>query len=738
MREFFFIPLLFSASFLFSQTKLDSLRSELEECKTDTGKISILIALTYNAGEYSDQINFSKKAFNLGLNVTSVKHKSRSEIVYGSYLAETKLDSGLSLIRLGINRYLKEGMDDYAANAIFVKGVTFEILSMYDSAISTYESLHMMASAKKIHPQWGDAAYALAYLNNNRGNNVEALKWAFEAKRAYTESENLKKTGQVLNQIGIIYDQQGLYSEALNNYLQALDYAIEYQDIDGEILIHNNIGVIYDNMNNNELAMKYYSNGLEKARINNLKADEATLLNNLSYIHLSNGDTVRGMQLLRRSLRIDLTKTDPCFESYPLEGLGSVFIAQGKLDSAEHLFNKALTLAKKCDDILVQVTVLKGLGEVYLKKERYNDAHESFYTSLELSSSSSLPAEMKQALFSLYQFHKKTGSTSLSLMYLEKYQSLSDSLNDQNNIEKATQLAAEYDFRKQTAKMERERALIEQEMSQEIEAKILENRLILFGVCLVLILVFVLIRAYVIIKKNNSRLQYLNEEKNKLIGIVAHDLRNPLNMIQGILPLVEETQKNVEDPYFPKYVEILNSSSDKMAGMIERVLDISAIENMRLNLKAEKTDLSSLTKKSISNFSAIAEQKKVALIDEIEESEGHFSQVDPNYLEQAIDNLISNAIKFSETGKKVFVSLTKEDTTNVIQVRDEGPGISEDEKKNLFKAFTTASSKPTANEVSTGLGLSIALKFIKAMNGNIEVDTELGKGTTFKVLLATY
>ena len=159
---------------------------------------------------------------------------------------------------------------------------------------------------------------------------------------------------------------------------------------------------------------------------------------------------------------------------------------------------------------------------------------------------------------------------------------------------------------------------------------------------------------------------------------------------------------------------------------------------MRLNLKTEKTDLSSLTKKSIGNFSAIADQKKVDLIDEIKENQGHFSQVDPNYLEQAIDNLISNAIKFSETGKKVYVSLKMEDTTNIIQIRDEGPGISEDEKKNLFKAFTTASSKPTANELSTGLGLSIAMKFIKAMNGKIEVDTELGKGTTFKVLLATY
>jgi len=707
----------------------------LDESSTDTAEISALINLAYASGDYKSQFEYSRAAFKLGEGVTSIRHKSRSEIVYGSFLSEIKPDSGISLINSGFRRYLENESYKYAANALYVKGVTFEVISMYDSALNAYENLFQLASDRAIHPEWGDAAYAIAYINNIRGKNLEALKWAFEAKKAYEKSENLKKIGRTLNEIGIIYDQQGLYSDALDNYLKALDFSIENDDIESEVLINNNIGVIYDNMNNSEMALKYYSNGLEKARINNLKIDEASLLNNLSYIHLSRGDTLLGIQLLRKVLQIDLSIDYPYFESYPLEGLGAVFIAQDKLDSATYLLDKALSISKKCEDVIVQATIHKSLGEISQKKGANIAAMQHFTQSLELSKAARLPAEIQEALLSLYEHFRKKGNLKQALSYLEEYQHFSDSINHQNNIEKATQLAAEYEFKKQTNAMELERALAEQTMNEEIEAKSQENKLLILGACTVLLLTFILIRAYALIKKKNERLQHLNEEKNKLIGVVAHDLRNPLNMIKGIIPLLADDKNETRDAYFPKYVEMLGASSEKMTTMIERVLDISAIENMRLNLKMEKTDLNGLTKQSIANFIAIANQKQIEIVDDIKEGEKQYSEVDPNYLEQVLDNLLSNALKFSTQGKKIFVGLRETGTQNVIEIRDQGPGISEAEKVDLFKAFSTASSKPTAQERSTGLGLSIALKFVHAMNGKIEVESKVGEGTTFKVLL---
>ncbi|WP_425392637.1 tetratricopeptide repeat-containing sensor histidine kinase [Ekhidna sp.] len=711
---------------------IDSLRTEITNSDYDTTKISLLIDLAYELND-SSSLDVAREAFQLGKNVTFPKYRGRSEAVYGLFLSSYNLDSGLFYITQGANRYLENDLTSRAANAFYIKGILQEVNELTDEAVRSYEKTVEISEANDHFKELGDAAYALANIYNIRGRNVEALELALKAKDAFQNGEFTREIGQTLNQIGIIYDQKGLYSEALENYLQARDIAIQTKDINGEILINNNMGVIYDNMNDSDKALQYYGDALEKARINGLEDSEATLLNNLSYIHLKNGDTSQAISLLKRSLDIDLSEIYPCFESYPLEGLGSIFIAQGKVDSAEYLLKKSLERGIKCEDVAVLSSVYKDLGMLYAKIGQNNKAKEAFRKALDVSSTSNLIVETKEILYELYKFYKKNNNTTLAMDYLESYQTLVDSIYEAKNVEKATQLAAEYDFRKQVAEMENERLQSEQKLAQEIEAKKSENRLILLALVLFFLLAISLGRSYYVIQKRNKKLRWLNDEKNKLMGIVAHDLRNPLNMIIGLIPLFKDHLSQNKDPHLEKYVELMEASSERMRDMIDRVLDISAIENMKVNLKLEKTDLTTLTYESIHNFDVIAAQKKIKIVDDIDKSEERFSVVDPNYLVQVIDNLLSNAIKFSDKGKQIEVSLISENEHYEIKVKDEGPGIPEKDQKNLFKAYTTLSSKPTGQERSTGLGLSIAYKFIKAMGGEIKVDSTPGEGTSFNL-----
>lgn len=727
---------IFTLSIAFSQSnKLDSLKNALREAASDTAKISTLVDLAYASGnDPKQQLAYAIQAFDLGKSVTSVKHKSRSELILGLFYASTNLDSAISLMESGAQRYLENEMYNYAVNAKYIMGITYEIENKLDLAISSYTKAYELGLEHDVLPEYGNSAYAIANIHNIRGKNVEALKWAIKAKEAYQKGGLTREVSQALNQIGIIYDQKGLYSDALDNYLQARDLAIQSEDIDGEILINNNMGVIYDNMNNSEMAMQYYSNALEKARIHNMPANEATLLNNLSYIHLKRGDTTKAVSLLKSSLKIDLSDVYPCFESYPLEGMGSIYIARGKLDSAAYFLQSALETSTICEDVVVISTVKKDLGQLYAKKGNPSLAIAALNESLELSRKANLRTETKEALYALYEFHKEYNNSNLAMKYLEGYQLLTDSIYKENNVEKATQLASQYEFKKQVAKMEQERLESEQKFREELETKSRENRLILLALVLFFLLAVTLARSYFFIQKQNRKLKWLNDEKNKLMGIVAHDLRNPLNMIIGLMPLFEDVLKKSTDKNLEKYVELMGVSSERMRNMIDRVLDISAIENMKVNLKLEKTDLTSLTYESIHNFDVIAAQKQIQIIDSIDKSKELYSNVDPNYLVQVIDNLLSNAIKFSERGKKIEVSLTSENNHYEIKVKDQGPGITEEEQKNLFQAYTTLSSKPTAQERSTGLGLSIAYKFIKAMGGEIECMSKPGEGTTFNLI----
>lgn len=717
------------------KTTVDSLEKALQIAEADTSKINILIELSYNTLDNPErQLSYAKQALEIAKSVASIKHKSRSEIMTGVYYSTNNLDSAISLINIGINRYLDNDMMNYAANAYYIMGLTYEIENELDSAISIYKKTYDLASRNKIHPEYGNAAYALSNILNIRGENVEALMWAQNAKKAFEESGGMKEIGQSLNQIGIIYDQKGLYSEALDSYLEARELAIRSNDIDGEILINNNLGVIYDNMNNSKMALQYYSDALEKARIHDLIDSEATLLNNLSYIYLTSGDTNMAIGLLKQSLAIDLSEIYPCFESYPLEGMGAIYVGLNKLDSAQNYLEQALEIATICEDVAVLVSIKKDLGMLYAKQKRSQEAVAVFDDALKIGRAANLRTEVKEVLYAFYKFFKNIGNTRLSMKYLEEYQLLNDSIYKEGNIEKAAQLASEYEFRKQLTEMEKERQETESILNKEIESQSFKNRLILLALILFVLLAVTLARSYYLIQRQNKKLKWLNDEKNKLMGIVAHDLRNPLNMIIGLMTLFQDVANNQSDENLKKYVELLGASSERMRNMIDRVLDISAIENMKVNLKLEKTNLTSLTYESIHNFDIIASQKEIEIIDSIDNLQECFAEVDRDYLVQVIDNLLSNAIKFSDRGKKIEVSLISENNHYEIVVKDHGPGISEEEQKSLFQAYTTLSAKPTDQERSTGLGLSIAYKFVEAMGGKIECHSQPGQGTTFNLI----
>lgn len=722
---------------LSAQSEQDSLINELSNIKTDTGRISMLIGLAYLAESTEDALSFTKQAYDLGKQVESIKHKSRSEIVHGSYLAEQDLDAGMHLINTALKRYESEKMWLYVANAYFVKAQTYEFLNEIDSALDSYQKSFYIASRNEFHPEWGDAALAMSYIYHLTGENAIALRWATEAKKAYelTSDKDLQ-VADVLNQMGMIYDQTRFYSEALDCYLQAKESAAIANYIQGEILINNNIGVIYDNMNNSETAMQYFSEALEKAKIHNLRSDEATLMNNMSYIYQKRGDTAMAIQLLRDVLKIEVTIENACFLSYPLEAMGSLLLEKNKLDSAEFYLNEALEISQECEEVSIESSIYKSLGQLYLRQNKKSQSVNALRRSLEIARKANLPTESQEALYEIATYYEKTNQKEEALNALKKYQLFSDSLFKASSVEKAARLASEYEFRKEIADLELQRLETERKFSEQIETKTLENRIILIGTVLLLILAVIFIRGYALIKGKNKKLALLNEDKNKLIGVVAHDLRNPINMMKGLLHFLGDAQKATDIPAeYPQYLDMLNQSADKMSNMIDRVLDISAIENMKLNLKTERVDLNELVSKSVRNFELIARQKSIEIVGNVAENAVFTSKADPNYLEQVIDNLISNAIKFSEKGKWIYISLDGDSEKNTIEVRDEGPGISKEDQRRIFHAYTTTSTKSTNQEKSTGLGLSIAQRFIHAMGGSIAIESEVGTGTSFIISL---
>lgn len=236
----------------------------------------------------------------------------------------------------------------------------------------------------------------------------------------------------------------------------------------------------------------------------------------------------------------------------------------------------------------------------------------------------------------------------------------------------------------------------------------------------------------VIVEKGRmyQQLLELNELKNKFLGMAAHDLRNP---IAGINMINEMLINGDVGPISDKAKDFLEESQRACAGMlmlINDLLSMNAIESGHLKLNLEPVDLPEFVQAAI-HMNNPAAQRKSIRIEYGTKGQIPLACVDKERLKQVVNNLLTNAIKYSNSGTTVTVTVALHDNDIEVSVTDQGQGIAPDDMPKLFKEFSKTRAKPTAGEESTGLGLAIARRIVEAHGGKIWAVSELRKGSTF-------
>lgn len=226
-----------------------------------------------------------------------------------------------------------------------------------------------------------------------------------------------------------------------------------------------------------------------------------------------------------------------------------------------------------------------------------------------------------------------------------------------------------------------------------------------------------------------ERLKELNQLKDKYLGIAAHDLRNPLSSIRGMSQMLVEME--LDEDTQRSFLESIYKVSNQMLTLVNDLLDVSVIESGKFDLRRTEENLSELTRERAELVANSAEKKAIELATDLQAVPNNL--FDAERMRQVVDNLLTNAIKFSSSGTTVDLVCRQTGDALEITVADQGPGIPSEEIDKLFGAFQKLSVQPTAGEKSTGLGLSIVKKIVDAHGGDIKVDSEVGKGTIFTV-----
>lgn len=229
---------------------------------------------------------------------------------------------------------------------------------------------------------------------------------------------------------------------------------------------------------------------------------------------------------------------------------------------------------------------------------------------------------------------------------------------------------------------------------------------------------------------SNDQLARLNQEKNEFLGIAAHDLKNPLTVIIGSAELLK---MNLPPAQANKMASNIVGAGQRMFQLIKDLLDANAIEQGKFTSNIENCDLRQVAGECAANNQTHATRKEIVIC--TEEGAPVWGRADRNATMQILDNLISNAVKFSPPKSTVLVKVASHQGYVRISIKDHGPGLSPDDQKKLFGKFTRLSAQPTGGESSTGLGLSIVKKLAEAMAGTVTCQSVLGEGATFTLCL---
>jgi signal transduction histidine kinase len=626
-----------------------------------------------------------------------------------------------------------------------------------DSTIYYAKQANTLGHALNITKSMAKPMNFMGVALNYKGDRLGAFEHYEEALKISIAQNDSIQIAHSNNNLGRLFFEQGLLARSYSYFIKALSIFEDIDDATGIAYTYQSLANLYKSQRdyikseNNYLKANQIRLNLGNTRdimsayVQTARLYEETNQTNKALLYLHKADSA-GL-VIHDEINLAEIKTF----------IAENYLHQDSLNTAERICLDGLRVIQAKNIVRMLPQAFLTLGQIKMRKHDLRAAKNYFSQALSIAVTTKDLVPKMRAHYFLWKVSEKEQNKNAELENLNQYLILKDSIKDLDLARQVERLQFEIEI---------ERKEQENELLKVTQAKtaITVEQQKLQNIVLIIIIGFVSAIGFIqwqnnkkrrevndtlaqqnqfiqnqrreIVDQNeklsrrNQQLSDLNHEKDTLMSIVAHDLKSPLNTIKGVADLMELEGGLTQDQ--KRYISMTKEATQAGLYLIKDLLDVHMLEeNVMPNYSS--FDISEFLLKKVNAYQTAAEAKGIHLhITRIENEEVY---LDADYLSRIIDNLITNAIKFSNRNSSVEVAASKSNGRILISIKDQGPGFSEKDKRDLFQKFKRLSAKPTAGESSNGLGLAIVKTLVDRMKGTIELVSEKGKGSEFIIYL---
>jgi len=550
------------------------------------------------------------------------------------------------------------------------------------------------------------------------------------------KAEDYKLQSFAYIDIGNAHYYLGDYQKALSNYIASAK--LYETGKNNSYQVYGNIADVYLVLNQVDKAEEILQLFLKSATIDEpskmQKLQVATIHYKLSKVALIKEDFETALSFALKSIEENnnqLSSELIFANTYASTALSNL----NRFPEALEYAKRAAQMLKEHPDIGLEAVLESSIGNLYLNMKNDGEAKKHFMKSLNIAEEKGfINLEMRSA-YQLSKLQNKSGQYKEALVNLDRYITLKDSLFSIEKNQNLSELQTKYDTEKK--EIENTNLKITNELIQAQNKKYLIGGFVLGSAILLLGFFFIQLQKVKnqlamqnkVIAEKNKELTELDKVKSNFFANVTHELRTPLTLILGPVSRMLKS-KNIEHKEFT-LLKLMQQNGNDLLKLVNEILDLSKLEANKLELTERPTVLYLFVQRLLANFEPITQKKSIDLVFEFKADPSLQINVDQNKLGKIINNLVSNACKFTPANGKIIMEITDQGASLEFKVSDTGRGIHKEDLPNIFNRFYQSKQADSQAEGGTGIGLALVDQFTKLFGGSVTVESELNKGSVF-------